>query len=466
MSLKFYNTLSNRVEEFKEIKKGKVSLYTCGPTVYDYAHIGNFRTFVSQDLLKRYLLYLGYEVKHVMNITDVDDRTINKSYDLCIPLGQVTDKYIKAFFQDLETLNILKADVYPRATEHITEMIQTIEKLEKNGYAYKKGNSVYFSIEKFKDYGRLANISKENLILGKSIDADNYDKDNIQDFVLWKGKKEGEPFWPTKYGDGRPGWHIECSVMSMRYLGEHFDIHGGGVDLIFPHHENEVAQSQCATGKQFVNYWIHCQHLVLDTQKMSKSLGNVLNLRDLLNEGYDPMVIRFLLLSTHYRKLLKFSFEGLERSKQALKRVTDFIFVLNGLKTGEGETKKVFDLIEENEFKFKGNMDNDLNISGAMGVFFEFIHKVNLIMDKLKKSDIEAILAYTNRINSIIGVIKTAETEELDDQILKKVQLREKARKEKNFALADSLRDALKAMGVILIDTPDGVRWKRDQLKK
>lgn len=466
MSLKFYNTLSNRIEEFKEIKKGKVSLYTCGPTVYDYAHIGNFRTFVSQDLLKRYLLYLGYKVKHVMNITDVDDRTINKSNDLSIPLGQVTDKYIKAFFHDLETLNILKADVYPRATEHITDMIQTIEKLENSGYAYKKGNSVYFSIEQFKDYGRLANISKENLILGKSIDADHYDKDNIQDFVLWKGKKEGEPFWPTKYGDGRPGWHIECSVMSMKYLGEHFDIHGGGVDLIFPHHENEVAQSQCATGKPFVNYWIHCQHLVLDTQKMSKSLGNVFNLRDLLNEGYDPMVIRFLLLSTHYRKLLKFSFESLERSKQALKRVTDFIFALNGLKTGEGETKKVFDLIEENELKFKENMDNDLNISGAIGVFFEFIHKVNLIMDNLKKTDIEAILAYVNRINSVIGVIKTVETETLDDQILKKVQLREKARKEKNFILADSLRDELKAMGVILIDTPDGVRWKQDKLKK
>ena len=466
MSLKFYNILSNRIEEFKEIKKGKVSLYTCGPTVYDYAHIGNFRTFVSQDLLKRYLLYLGYKVKHVMNITDVDDRTINKSNDLSIPLGQVTDKYIKAFFHDLETLNILKADVYPRATEHITDMIQTIEKLENSGYAYKKGNSVYFSIEQFKDYGRLANISKENLILGKSIDADHYDKDNIQDFVLWKGKKEGEPFWPTKYGDGRPGWHIECSVMSMKYLGEHFDIHGGGVDLIFPHHENEVAQSQCATGKPFVNYWIHCQHLVLDTQKMSKSLGNVFNLRDLLNEGYDPMVIRFLLLSTHYRKLLKFSFESLERSKQALKRVTDFIFALNGLKTGEGETKKVFDLIEENELKFKENMDNDLNISGAIGVFFEFIHKVNLIMDNLKKTDIEAILAYVNRINSVIGVIKTVETETLDDQILKKVQLREKARKEKNFILADSLRDELKAMGVILIDTPDGVRWKQDKLKK
>jgi len=466
MSLKFYNTLRNRIEEFKEIKKGNIGLYTCGPTVYDYAHIGNFRTFISQDLLKRYLLYLGYNVNHVMNITDVDDRTIRKSNDLKIPLDQVTDKYIKAFFQDLEILNILKANVYPRATEHIKDMIRTIEKLETNGFAYKKSNSVYFSIEKFKEYGKLANISKENLILGKSIDADNYDKDNIQDFVLWKGKKEGEPFWPTKYGDGRPGWHIECSVMSMKYLGEHFDIHGGGVDLIFPHHENEVAQSQCATGKPFVNYWIHCQHLVLDTQKMSKSLGNVFNLRDLLDEGYDPMVIRYLLISTHYRKLLKFSFDSLERSKQALKRITDFIFVLNGLKTTEGETNDIIDLIEENELRFRKNMDSDLNISGALGVFFDFIHNINLKKIKLKQNDIKAILAYVNRINSVIGVIKTTESEELDDEIIKKVQLREKARKEKNFTLADSLRDELKTMGVILIDTPEGVRWKLDKVKK
>lgn len=463
MSLKFYNTLSNRIEEFKEIKKGHVGLYTCGPTVYDYAHIGNFRTFVSQDLLKRYLLYLGYKVNHVMNITDVDDRTINKSNKLKIPLGHVTEKYIKAFFEDLETLNILKADAYPRATEHINDMIQTIEKLESNGFAYKKSNSVYFSIEKFEEYGKLANISKDNLILGKSIDADNYDKDNIQDFVLWKGKKDGEPFWPTKYGDGRPGWHIECSVMSMKYLGYHFDIHGGGIDLIFPHHENEIAQSRCATGKSFVNYWIHSQHLVLDTQKMSKSLGNVLNLRDLLKEGYDPMVIRYLLLSTHYRKLLKFSFESLERSKQALKRITDFIFALKGLNTKPGETKEISEIIEENELRFKENMDSDLNISGALGVFFDFIHKINLIQNKLKQMDIKAVIDYVDRINSVLGVIKTDGDEELDNEILKKVQLREKARKEKNFSLADSIRDELKTMGVILIDTPEGVRWKRNK---
>jgi cysteinyl-tRNA synthetase len=460
MSLKFYNTLNNRIEEFREIKKGEINLYTCGPTVYDYAHIGNFRTFVSQDLLKRYLIYSGYRVKHVMNITDVDDRTIKKSRDLRIPLDQVTEKYIEAFFQDLETLNILKADMYPRATEHIKEMLELLEKLDSKGYAYKKNDSVYFSIDKFSQYGKLANISKDNLLIGKSIDADSYDKDNIQDFVLWKGRKEGEPHWPSKYGDGRPGWHLECSVMSMKYLGQHFDIHGGGVDLIFPHHENEIAQAECATGKKFVNYWIHAQHLVLDTEKMSKSLGNQINLRDLLKDGYDPMAIRYHLLSTHYRKTLKFSFEGLERSRQSLKRITDFVFLLKGLEADTGETGDITELINESELKFRENMDHDLNISGALGIFFDFIHKINLVRENLKKTDVKKTIEFVNRINSIIGVLKKSEPEILDDEIMEIISLREKARKKKDFKLADSIRDDLKTKGITLIDTPEGVRWK------
>ena len=462
MGLKFYNTLNNRIEEFKEIKKGHVGFYTCGPTVYDYAHIGNFRTFIFLDLLKRYLTYLGYNVNHVMNLTDVDDRTIKKSNELQIPLDQVTKKYIHAFFNDLETLNILKANVHPRATEHIDDMIELIKKLETKGFAYKKNGSVYFSIEKYKDYGKLANISKENLILGKSIDADSYDKDNIQDFVLWKEKKEGEPFWSTEYGDGRPGWHIECSVMSMKYLGEHFDIHGGGVDLIFPHHENEIAQSQGGTGKKFVNYWIHCQHLVLDTQKMSKSLGNFITLRDIIKEGYDPLIIRYLLISTHYRKPLKFSFESLKSAEQSLKRINDFIFSLKGIKASEGETNEISDLIKKNEAEFKENMNNDLNISGALGVFFDFIYKTNVKLYLLKQKDIKNILSYVDRINSIIGVLREKKSETLENRIKEKIELREKARKEKDFKLADEIRDELKSEGVVLIDTPDGVRWKKE----
>lgn len=266
--MKFYNTLNNDIEEFHEITQGQIGLYTCGPTVYDYAHIGNFRSYVFEDLVKRYLLYKGYTVNHVMNITDIDDKTIKKSIALSKSLREVTDLYIQAFMEDVTTLNIIKANHYPRATEHIPEMLAIIDALSDKGYAYQKDNSTYFSIAKFANYGRLANISHENLRAGVSVDADEYEKDNVQDFVLWKGKKEGEPFWASeKYGDGRPGWHLECSAMSAKYLGNHFDIHMGGVDNIFPHHENEIAQSECASGETFVNYWIHCQHLIVDNQK-------------------------------------------------------------------------------------------------------------------------------------------------------------------------------------------------------
>ncbi|MCI0470938.1 MAG: cysteine--tRNA ligase, partial [Candidatus Aminicenantes bacterium] len=364
MSLRFYNTLNRRIEDFKEIEKGKIKFYMCGPTVYDKAHIGNFRSNMFQDLVKRYLLYSGYEVLHVMNITDVDDKIIKKAGDLNCPISDVTAGYIKSFMDDLQALNILKADVYPRATEHIGEMLELIEKLDAKGYAYQKGDSVYFNISKFENYGRLANLAKGNLILGASVDTDEYDKDNVQDFVLWKGKKEGEPSWESKYGPGRPGWHIECSAMGMKYLGETFDIHIGGVDLIFPHHENEIAQSECATGKNFVNYWIHCQHLVVDNLKMSKSLGNVYTVQDLMEKGYDPLAVRYLLISTHYRKLLNFTFHGLERASQSLKRIKDFIFSIENLKTTAGETAAISQLIKDSEENFQEHMNNDFNISG------------------------------------------------------------------------------------------------------
>ncbi len=465
MTVRFYNTLTHGVEEFKPISEGKIKLYTCGPTVYDYAHIGNFRSYVFEDLVKRYFSYLGYEIKQVMNITDIDDKTIKKANEMKTTLEKVTDTYIKAFFKDIDTLNILRADIYPRATRHIETMIKLIEALKKKGYAYQKGNSVYFSIEKFPDYGKLANISRDQLTPGLRSEADEYEKEHVQDFVLWKGKKEGEPFWTTPFGDGRPGWHIECSAMSMKYLGEHFDIHMGGVDNIFPHHENEIAQSQCATGKPFVNYWIHCQHLIVEDKKMSKSLGNQYTLADLLDRGHDEMVIRYLLLSTHYRKLLNFSFKGLEQARQSLKRITDFIFSLKGLKPGDGESAKISDFLKENESGFKENMNNDFNISGALGIFFECIHYINLNMDNLKKGDIENILAYIARINYVLGVIKGSESDTPDKQIMEKIALREKARQEKNFRLADAIRDELKEQGIILIDKPEGVRWKIEKTK-
>ncbi len=460
--LKVYNTLINKIEEMKALEDGKIGLYTCGPTVYDFAHIGNFRSYVFEDLVKRYLVYLGYDVNHIMNITDIDDKTIRKSNQLGVTLNEVTDQYIQSFYEDIDTLNIVKADMYPRATEHIDEMIELIDRLKTNGLVYEKGNSVYFNIDKFKEYGKLANISRENLQSSAAVgtDSDEYEKDNIQDFVLWKGKKEGEPSWDTKYGDGRPGWHLECSAMSMKYLGEQFDIHMGGVDNIFPHHENEIAQAEGATGKKFVNYWIHCQHLIVDNQKMSKSLGNFYTLRDLMEKGYDPLAIRYLLIATHYRKLLNFTFEGLDMAKQSLKRISDFVFSLEGLKPVEGETHDVSDLIATNEEKFRSQMDDDFNISGALGAFFDFIHEVNVGIKDLKTSDVENVLAYVSRIDSVIGVLKKVEAGLPDEEILKKIEERQNARQNKDFATADAIRDELKAKGIVLIDTPEGVRYK------
>jgi cysteinyl-tRNA synthetase len=460
MNLRLYNTLNNKIEDFKEIKEGKIGLYTCGPTVYDFAHIGNFRSYVFEDLFKRYLIYLGYNVKHIMNITDIDDKTIKKSNELGVHINEITEKYLKAFLKDIKTLNILKADLYPKATEHINEMVELIEKLKNNGYAYKKENSVYFNIEKFKGYGKLANILKENLKTGVSVDSDEYDKENVRDFVLWKEKKEDEPYWKTKYGDGRPGWHIECSAMSMKYLGNHFDIHMGGVDNIFPHHENEIAQAECATGEKFVNFWIHCQHLIVNNQKMSKSLGNYYTLKDLIQKGYKPMGIRYLLLSTHYRKTLNFTFEGLERAIHSLNKINDFIFSLKGLKSIKGESEDISNIIKQNETRFRENMNNDLNISGALGVFFDFLHQINLKLKDLKTKDIENVLAYIKRINSVIGIIKEEKSIPLEGEIEKKIKIRENARKAKDYKLADSIREELKEKGIILIDTSDGVRWK------
>jgi len=462
--MKFYNTLSNSVEEFNEIEKGKVGLYTCGPTVYDYAHIGNFRSYLFEDLVKRYLIYRGYQVKHIMNITDIDDKTIRKSNQLGVSLNEVTEIYIKAFLEDIETLNIIKADKYPRATEHITEMLDIIDNLLEKGYAYKKDNSVYFSIVKFKEYGKLANISSDNLKTGVSVDADEYEKESVQDFVLWKGRKEAEPFWSSeKFGEGRPGWHIECSAMSSKYLGDHFDIHMGGVDNIFPHHENEIAQSQCSSGKQFVNYWLHCQHLIVDNQKMSKSLGNFYTLRDLLDKGYDPMEIRYLLISAHYRKMLNFTFESLIQARQALKRIDDFLFMINGLNPEEGKTEHITLFIKDSESKFQAEMDDDFNISGALAAFFDFIYKVNVNRQDIKKGDVKLILDYVNRIDSVLGILKKKEETMLDSEIEEKIAQRQQARKEKNFKLADAIRDELKAKGIILFDTPEGVRWRQEK---
>jgi cysteinyl-tRNA synthetase len=460
--MRFYNTLTRRLEDFHEIEPGAVGLYTCGPTVYDYPHIGNYRSYMFEDLVKRFFVFLGYRVTHVMNITDIDDKTIRKANELNVPLAEVTQKYIDAFHADLRTLNILPADVYPRATEHIPEMLELIAALLAKGFAYEKDGSVYFSIERFKDYGRLANIDRENLKPGAAVDADEYEKESVQDFVLWKGKKPGEPSWPAPFGAGRPGWHIECSAMSMKYLGPHFDIHMGGVDNIFPHHENEIAQSECANGQTFVNYWLHCQHLIVDNKKMSKSLGNFHTLNDVLGRGFDPMAIRYLLISSHYRKLLNFSFAGLEMAAQALARIKNFVFTLKNIQAPGESTPAVDGLIQASQKAFTENMADDFNISGALGSVFEFISQVNQMMSGLRQKDAAAILAYLERLNTVLGVLERGDGVSLEAEIEAKIAQLESARRDKDYSRADAIRAELKQKGIILLDTPDGVKWKKE----
>ncbi|HUU05379.1 MAG TPA: cysteine--tRNA ligase [Patescibacteria group bacterium] len=460
--MRFFNTMTRRLEEFREIEKGAIGLYTCGPTVYDNQHIGNYRSYVFEDLVKRFFIFSGYRVRHVMNITDIDDKTIRKANELGLPLAEVTQKFIDAFYRDLGALNILKADVYPRATDHIQEMLNLIAVLLEKGFAYEKDGSVYFRIERFKDYGRLANIDANNLQPGAALEADEYEKESIQDFVLWKGKKPGEPSWPAPFGEGRPGWHIECSAMSMKYLGAHFDIHMGGVDNIFPHHENEIAQSECANGQTFVNYWLHCQHLVVDNKKMSKSLGNFYTLAELIERGFDPMAVRYLLISSHYRKLLNFTFANLEMAGQALNRIRNFIFSLKNVENPGEATSEISALIASSRNDFTENMADDFNISGALGVLFDFIHGINQEMNGLSQKDAAAILAFLKRLDTVLGVFEQEDAAPLAAAIEEKITRREAARKNKDFAQADAIRSELKQQGIALLDTPNGVKWKKE----
>ncbi len=460
--IKFYNTLSRRLEEFVPLNDKIVRIYSCGPTVYDYAHIGNFRAYIFSDLLRRFLKYKGFKVIHVMNITDVDDKTIKRAQQENVSLDKYTKKYIDAFFEDLETLNIEKVEYYPRATEHIDDMINLIKKLNKKGYTYISEGSVYYKISKFKDYGKLSKIELNKIREGARIDVDEYNKEDVKDFVLWKARKEGEPFWETPYGAGRPGWHIECSAMSMKYLGDTLDIHTGGVDLIFPHHENEIAQSEGATGKQFVRYWLHCAHLIVEGEKMSKSKGNFYTLRDLLKKGYLPIAIRYLLLSVHYRKQLNFTEESLKAAHQAVEKIQNFYDTIKNLKI---KNRTDYGIKKELEFYLKNfdeNLDNDLNISPALGNLFEFIHIVNKYIseEKVTENDRKFILDSLKRVDTILGILKD-ESEELSDELMDMIKQREKARKEKDYKTADAIREKLFQKGIILEDTKDGVRWRR-----
>ena len=461
--IRFHNTLTRKVEPFEPLEPGFIRMYTCGPTVYDVAHIGNFRTFTWEDLLKRFLLAEGFKVLHVKNLTDIDDRTIARSGRDGISLRELTDHYAQAFFEDMATLGCLPADVYPRATEHIPEMLDLVAEIERRGHTYISQGSVYFRIGSLPSYGCLCTVDLAGNLDGARVDSDHYDKESARDFVLWKAAREGEPSWDSPWGPGRPGWHLECSAMSRKYLGEVFDIHTGGIDLVFPHHENEIAQSCGATGKNPVRFWMHAEHLLVNGEKMSKSLGNFYTLRDLLEKGADPMTLRYLLLSVPYRRQLNFTFEGLDGAKSALGRIRDFGRRMKGTPAAVGENLGVEEAMAAHRGAFLDALRDDLNTAAALGALFEAVRAGNTALDSggLTVKAQEEATALLGLFQSVFGIPAAGETVLVDAEVESLIQGRQDARKRKDFAEADRIRSMLKARGILLEDTPQGVRWKR-----
>jgi cysteinyl-tRNA synthetase len=462
MALQFHNTRTGTREVFQPRMDGQVGLYTCGPTVYDYAHIGNFRAYVWEDLLRRTLEAWGYGVHHVMNITDVDDKTILNSGKAGVSLDEYTRRYIDGFFEDMKALNVLPAHEYPRATEHIEEMVCLVERLREKGHTYESQGSIYFRIDTFPTYGVLSGVNPDAIRSGERMDSDEYEKEDVRDFVLWKAAKSGEPSWETRLGAGRPGWHLECSAMSMKYLGETFDIHTGGADNIFPHHENEIAQSEGATGVPFVRYWLHCAHLIVDGKKMSKSEGNFYTLRDLLDRGYSPRAVRYLLLSAHYRKQLNFTLEGIAQSQAAIDRLDDFRDRVEREEVGKGNQSDLLERIQARRAQFRAALEDDLNSAGALGAVFEMLREVNAAYDdrQVCSGEAEAARAFLDEVEAVFGLGGREEVL-LDAEIEALIEERQKARGRKDFARADAIRDELAERGILLEDSPAGVRWKR-----
>ena len=437
-------------------------MYCCGPTVHDRAHIGNFRTFLFEDILYRYLKYKRFDVQYVMNITDVDDKTILKARKQNLSLRDYTDIYTKAFFEDRDTLRINPASRYPRATDHIPEMVEMIQTLLDKGYAYQSHDSVYFRITSYPEYGKLSGINHDALIDGYRVDSDEYTKESPKDFVLWKGRREDEDYWPAPFGEGRPGWHLECSVMSTKYLGIPIDIHAGGVDLIFPHHENEIAQSEAALGKHFVRYWLHSAHLQVEGEKMAKSKGNFLTVRELIDQGHDPLVLRYMLTSVHYRKQLNFSDDTLTQAKGSLNRIKDFLYRLKHESFSEGNSPEVAKILQTAEQTFESSLDDDLNISGALGGLFEMIYGVNRLLDRKEvgAGDVPLIEAAIRNMDQVFGIVTFPETN-IEHEIEALIEQRNTARKRKDFQAADQIRKQLLDQGIVLEDTPAGTRWKK-----
>lgn len=441
-------------------------MYTCGPTVYDYAHIGNYRTFMFEDLLRRYLEFRGFDVIQAMNITDVDDNTIRRSREREITLTELTDEFKAAFHADLMTLNVQPAHHYPAATDYVAGMIEMIRDLESKGFAYQtEDGSVYFEIDKFNDYGKLAHLKPEDMLKAERVIDDSYEKEGARDFALWKSYKEedGDVQWDSPWGKGRPGWHIECSVMSTEILGKHFDIHCGGVDNIFPHHENEIAQSVCSTGEEFVNYWLHSEYLLVENKKMSKSLNNFYTLRDLMDQGYPAEAIRWMLLTTHYRQKLNFSVSRLDEAAKAVNRLRDFMEKLHSYAGDGSETAE--NQLQTAEDGFIHAMDDDLNISGGLAAVFELVRWGNKAMDDavLSASGASQVSELMGRFDHVLAVLQMESglEQEVDENFIEaKIEERRLARADKDFALSDAIRDELAQLGIELIDTPDGTKWK------
>ena len=467
MALQFYNTLTKTKQEFTPLQEGKVMMYNCGPTVYNYATIGNFRSFLLADVLRRYLEYKGYEVKQIMNLTDVghmttdadegEDKLEKAARELKKDPWQLAEFYAQAFFEDIDSLGIVRAHKYPRATEHIPEMIELVQKLIDNGHAYVSGSSVYYDLSSFPQYGQLSGNTLEKLQAGARVEI-NPEKRDPHDFALWKSDPHHIMQWASPWGRGFPGWHLECSAMSMKYLGPTLDIHTGGEDNIFPHHECEIAQSEGANGVQFVRYWLHTRFLLVEGSKMSKSLGNFYTLRDLREKGYDPLAVRYLLISTTYRQPLNFTFEALEAAQETLRRIRDFMLRLNEAQ-GEGSTPEVAEAITVARADFEAALDDDLNMSKGLAALFDFTHNINRL--NLTVQDAQAAAAMMNGFNKVLGIIEVEREEVLPEEIERLIEERQQARKNKDFRKADEIRDSLHRRGIVLEDTPHGVRWKQ-----
>ncbi|MBN8725762.1 MAG: cysteine--tRNA ligase [Acidobacteria bacterium] len=463
MMLKLFNTLSRQQEEFQPQENNLVKMYNCGPTVYDFAHIGNFRTFLFVDVLRRYLKYKGYQLLHVMNITDIDDKTIKRANERGLSLQEHTKEFTSKFLEDFDTLAAERPEKIVVATQHIDDMIELIKHLDKNGLTYVSEGSVYYRISAFDSYGRLSGTKLSGNIAGKRVNVDEYDKEDARDFVLWKSAKADEPSWPTPYGEGRPGWHLECSAMSMRYLGESFDLHCGGVDLIFPHHENEIAQSEGATGKPFVKYWVHSEHLMVDGQKMSKRENRFFTVRDLIEQGFEPLAIRYSLISVSYRKQLNFTLEGLKGDEIRVKKLQDFQRRLHKTNCLPGSSSEVSYAIKKARQEFEAAMDDDLNTSSALAAVAIFESEINkaIASESLLADDKQAALDFIKGVEQVLGIFGEYKEEILDSDIQQLIEERLSARKNKNFARADEIRKYLAEKGIILQDTKDGTDWRR-----